>query len=45
MDKESINYEIMIDIISNIVKKYIDNNEIVTEDGDARWLEIESQDI
>lgn len=32
MDKESINYEIVIDIISNIVKKYIDNGSIVSEE-------------
>lgn len=34
MDKENINYEIMIDIISNIVKKYIDNEEAVAKDGE-----------
>lgn len=41
MEKENINYEIMIDIISNIVKKYIDNEEMVTKDGDNICLEIE----
>lgn len=31
MEKESINYEIMIELISNIVKKYIDDKSMTTQ--------------
>jgi hypothetical protein len=34
MKKESVSYEIMIDLIANIVKKYINNNgQGIEEDG------------
>ncbi len=32
MKRESLSYEIMIDLIANIVKKYIDNNELATKE-------------
>jgi hypothetical protein len=32
MKKENVSYEIMIDLISNIVKKYIDNEAISTKE-------------
>lgn len=35
MKKESITYEIMIDIISNIVKKHIDDENLSTK-GDGK---------
>ncbi len=38
MKKESINYEIMIDLIANIVKKYIENDEQITKDGDGECI-------
>jgi|GEM_PF-3766023 hypothetical protein len=36
MKKESISYEIMIDIISNIVKKYIENEAITVKEGETK---------
>lgn len=42
MEKESISYEMMIDIITNIVKRCIDNEQIlVTKEGDDKCLNIE----
>jgi predicted transcriptional regulator len=32
MKKESVSYEIMIDLIANIVKTYIDSNSISTNE-------------
>lgn len=40
MKNESISYEIMIDIISNIVKKYIDNDGQTIKDGDGECLNV-----
>lgn len=40
MKKESISYEIMIDLITNIVKKYIDNAGEVTKDGESKCLNV-----
>lgn len=32
MRKENVSYELIIDLISNIVKKYIDNKEELTKE-------------
>lgn len=40
MKKESISYEIMIDLIANIVKKHTENSKQVTEDGDSECLKV-----
>ncbi|WP_275299578.1 hypothetical protein [Clostridium sp. YIM B02506] len=40
MKKESVSYEIMIDLIANIVKKYIDNNGQATKEDDDKCLNV-----
>lgn len=41
MKKESVSYEVMIDLIANIVKKFVDNNGQVTKDGESECLNVE----
>jgi hypothetical protein len=41
MNKENVSYELMIDLLSNMVKKYMDNNEQLTKDGDNECLSVE----
>lgn len=39
MDKESVSYEILIDIISKIVKRYIDKEQ-ANEEDDEKCLNV-----
>jgi hypothetical protein len=38
MKEKSVSYELIMDLITNIVKKYIDNNGQATEEGDDKCL-------
>jgi hypothetical protein len=40
MKNESVSYEIMIDLITNIVKKYINNDEDKTKEVNDKCLNV-----
>lgn len=40
MKKKSVSYELIIDLIANIVKKYIDNNGQAAKEDDDKCLNV-----
>lgn len=45
MNKDTVSYEVMIDIISNIVKRYIEKDVQTTKEDDEKCLALELQHI